>query len=378
MIDWSEEEVSDAMNRTRGLPVRLCGETVRAIMTRTAELLAARGGTMTAEQVRDALQACGLSQAAWTDDLRQHTAVQGAGLAAARAALEASTTLYDERCAEVATLREKVAGLEADLANKDAAYAELESDASQVREEMDVARAELARLKPSGQVAEDVKTLQMAWWADCEEDCEETCDGTTTHTDTCEVWGYEQAVSRLAALAQQGRAAQRLTCPDGHSRLKDAAQVDEGCLQCQVETLRTEVQRRDAALATHARIVGHPATPEAAPTHTNGLPPPLALRSARGARRGARISMPPPPDHAERVAERSQAFNEVSGPNVGRPDALPEGPLEVVDPAFIAGYEQGAEAMRAACVKAVRTRLEVMGALDVYEAVKNAIEGAAP
>jgi hypothetical protein len=373
-MTWTDEQQGEA-------EWRLQDKGISGVLDYAAELLRGGGGEMTdaVACVEEALR--DLYGYGHRREAANGTAVQWR----AQVALSSITGLFAAQGAEVATLREKVAGLEADLANKDAAYAELESDASQVREEMDVARAELARLRPSGQVAEDVKTLQMAWWADCEKDCEENCDGTTTHTDTCEVWGYEQALSRLAALAQQGQATQRLTCPEGHARLKDAAQVDEGCLRCQVETLRTEVRRRDAALATHARL-GHPATPEAAPHTHEWVAPAVGTQVCTGcperrypcSERCAHLDAASP-DHAERVAERSQAFNEVSGPNVGHPDALPEGPLEVVDPAFIAGHEQGAEAMRAACWEAVQAEMQRMGVFDVgvRARLKAAIEGAA-
>ena len=43
---FTDEEVSDAINRTRGLPYSLHSSTVRRIMEKTAELLAARAGTL--------------------------------------------------------------------------------------------------------------------------------------------------------------------------------------------------------------------------------------------------------------------------------------------------------------------------------------------
>lgn len=57
--------------------------------------------------------------------------------------------------------------------------------------------AELERPKPSGQVAEAMEMLRMAWWAACGEEC----DG-TNHAEGCEVKGYESALSHLAAKAQ--------------------------------------------------------------------------------------------------------------------------------------------------------------------------------
>jgi hypothetical protein len=71
------------------------------------------------------------------------------------------------------------------------------AEARRARAEEERLRADLAQLQPSGQVAEDAKTLRMSWWSECEEGC-----GSDNHTDTCEVWGYEQALARLATGAQ--------------------------------------------------------------------------------------------------------------------------------------------------------------------------------
>lgn len=74
------------------------------------------------------------------------------------------------------------------------------------------------------------------------------------------------------------------------------------------------------------------------------------------------------PGHPERVKERSEAV--IQAATRTEDAASTDGHAR--------GYNEGADAMRAACLEAVRTRLEVMGALDVYGAVKAAIEGAVP
>jgi hypothetical protein len=414
---WTQQESLDARERARQADPEEAGPlsdaATCAIMDYAAERLAARGGTMTAGEQGELDTALAYVR----PETRQKIAAQGAGLAAARAALEASTTLYDERCAEVATLREKVAGLEADLANKAAAYAELESDASQVREEMDVARAELARLRPSGQVAEDERIVQ------------ECIPAAPVHERDTAI----AALSRLAALAQQGQALKEDRRPQTADRLREELRKEQ---EAHAET-RKEVQRRDSALATHARLaegcyqqairlereraekaeaqIAHirervqrmsrgadkdelmwrtrgpwsvnPLTSsESLPwpgprAHTPGASPraqPLPLSRCTAGSCGHTDAAEP--GHAERVEKASAAFKEAAAmhPN-GHCTCAGEGICAWCDQASRSeNYDAGAEDMRAACIKAVRTRLEVMGALDVYEAVKNAIEGAAP
>jgi hypothetical protein len=86
------------------------------------------------------------------------------------------------------------------------------------------------------------------------------------------------------------------------------------------------------------------------------------------------------PGHPERVRQQSEAVITATHANAGHPDALPEGPLEVVEPAFISGHEQGAEAMRAACWEAVQALLQSYGMQwsNWSNVLKAAIEGAAP
>jgi FtsZ-binding cell division protein ZapB len=104
-MDWTEEEVSDAVNRTKGLPYSLAGITVRAIMTRAVELVAARGGTMTAEDVRTTLinLGHGMGKPKTAGLLGDHITVQGATAATLQAENERMKALlgnFDKRCAD--------------------------------------------------------------------------------------------------------------------------------------------------------------------------------------------------------------------------------------------------------------------------------------
>lgn len=80
------------------------------------------------------------------------------------------------------------------------------------------------------------------------------------------------------------------------------------------------------------------------------------------------------PGHAERVKERSEAFN---GVRAG-PLTLNEREQSLFEAAWDGGQEQGAEAMRAACLVAVRDTLQGFGDERLYPMLKAAIEGATP
>lgn len=73
------------------------------------------------------------------------------------------------------------------------------------------------------------------------------------------------------------------------------------------------------------------------------------------------------PGHAERVRERSDAVKEMTREQSA-----------VMGDAILQAREEAAEAMRAACLKAVRVTCEEQGLLPFYERFKSAIEGAVP
>jgi hypothetical protein len=313
-------------------------------MDYAAELLAARGGTMTAEDLqaefallcRDcsgsgfypvrgggADRPC--THANLGQKIRQHMAAQGA---------------------EAATLREKVAALEA---RNERLWCEAwggaviiqasSADASRItrgametmdrmEREAEQLRAELARLKPSGQVAEDVAVVRaglhrLVFTSECtdpEKDCR-----------------HNAALSRLAALAHEG--------------------VEARCHMPEVDGL-TPYEKCVAGTCGHDDAGK--------------------------------------PGHADRVQAESEAFNEVTGLSTATYgeaggelreaheeacDACADRTsdyLVLCDTCHQSDREKAAEAMRAACWEAVERRLEFHGLRHRKEDFRAVIAKAAP
>jgi hypothetical protein len=172
MIEWNEEEIEEGRKAWRAAVPSLDVNHVAllAAMTRAVELAAARGGTMAPEVIASVLDA--IDRNGWpihSEPLRKHIAAQGAR----NAVLEA---------------------------------------------ERDALKAELARLTPSGQVAEDEKVL-LGWITGLDE-------GAVLR---------RKAVRRLAAGAQRAITLQqhldnlramKWKCQDGHPI--DLAVIVEG------------------------------------------------------------------------------------------------------------------------------------------------------
>lgn len=170
---------------------------VRAVALLAVELVAARGGTVTAEQVEQCLLAAGVETPEGATDLRQHISAQGA----------------------------RVVVLEAERASR----IEHEKEMEVLLGEM---RKEIARLKPSGQVAEDVEELS------------ETIDHAWPVSDPLHA-GDHAALSRRAAGAQQAEAlrGELVFCQQERDSAADRA---SGAEQDR-EALRAEAARYEEA-----------------------------------------------------------------------------------------------------------------------------------
>lgn len=276
-MNWTKEEKKKAVDRYR-LASRQCFEArLEEVMDLTAELLAARGGTMMAGELESWLRPLEIQMARpWTADaIRQHIAAQGATLAA----LEAER---DEIRSRVDVLREKASTAEAEMLRYRAELARLrEAHTARCRELINIGdmrvhaerevsrlRHNFARLKPSGQVAEDVAMIRSGL----------RC----THDELTGPCPHDAALSRLAALAQQGQeAAERTGLPE-----------DTGYLVGEAD---------DAAI--DAIMVSRGFKPAANPVDNA---PWRCLRGTCGHDDAGK------PGHGQEVAALSQAFNEAA------------------------------------------------------------------
>lgn len=356
--EWDDDVRADV--EARGVVDDL-HHVAEAMLDFTAELLAARGGTMTAEELVTTLKALHQYElpgwvAGYAENLSAHTTAQGAEVARLRTLCEAEASetkrlvrdLLAER-AEVATLRENVASLEGELARKGF------DPESPAQAEINALRAELERLKPSGQVAELAKNI------------EQTFHTFTTYSDAARQEDLED-LSRLAALAQQGQEATDIT----GAAITAAAELRHA--------FRPET--RDWNLVSKAICILEEATTPGKPTAQPVDNAPWRCAAGTCAHDDAKE-----PGHAERVAARSQAFNEAAAmhPN-GRCTCAGEGFCHWCGEQARAqdAYDRGAEAMRAACWVAVQPLLQRLGLsvggvlTPMGHEFKTAIDGAAP
>jgi hypothetical protein len=445
----------------------LCG----AIANLAADLMAARGGTMTAEACDLALSVVKSEAGATTaEQLRQHIAAQGAKVAALEADLE---KFRNPRCQRQECVRERAsldlnerhdAMLKTEIGGtsgetlrgavlrvakeRDHATAEVGSlmrrlaamttRATKAEELEDALRAELAllvderdaanqqrllaedRLKPSGQVAEDEETL-------------------------AEFYGARDsgALSRLAALAQRTQEAEKKAAAYWESVLDREKKLDsaESQLRAIRERLATIVPDDDSpsiarwvvegdAPAKEVRIVILDmdlacATCQQCTLH-RWWPSPDAgpgWRCSECATRASAGRYPcsptcthsdaATPGHAERVARASEAFSRSSGLDAGAMPVISEETMAAVrrtitsvdgtlattgamlkdwpkdeptpdettahEEGLTKGYDNGVEAMRAACWEAAKEVFARYGIIEhLYQDMKAAIEGAAP
>lgn len=404
---WTKDE----QEQFRALQDSGCGWP--QIASRTVELMAARGGTMTAERLAD-LKKGGLSSDE-VDEFWQHVAAQGADnmrlmteclglqavnkeLGARVAALEAcvkemENQIATERradaqlrrdlgatesetlrgaCLRVVKERDTLAGLHREAlacvkkmrSERDGDRAELAATRATLRHEVEHRRTmedELARLKPSGQVAEDEETVRMGI-GDVHDN---ECASLERHGDACDCpnsEGEHAALSRLAALAQQGQ------------EMRERA-TDEQGREAAYSGLAHPINVATAVAQWIVEGVGPSETQDAGAGHEGCPDSPCPGHHPYCEGVGKDAEPPPVPGHPERIAQQSKAFSE----------AVKWKPRDAEDETAweegrTTGYTEGAEAMRAACLETLDewARKEGHASSPLVVIIRGLIEGAAP
>ncbi len=400
-MDWSDEEVSDTVNRTKGLPYSLAGVTVRAIMTRAVSLFLARASGQVKEDARkvravlDNVHAGSMTTHVMAADARDAHArlsalAQEAESLRAKVAEETARAdtlhrTWQRAEQEITALRVEVKRLKANehgLQNAlqierehhaavQVGLATAESRLAAIRERVSKARGHFAAVYAHYSAAEIERanpTGQLWHWREGMKVLEGDAPQEATYLDVDLVCG------RCATWVPH----RWMPSPDAGPGWR--------CSQC--STLSTDSRRPQEAGddRPYPQRVPHEFVPIGdTPKHCGAL-------TASGNRCGWFVEQhrwpcsercthddAATPGHPERVSQRSEAVIAASNANTGHPDALPEGPLEVVDPAFIAGHEQGAEAMRAAVITLIARRSFDFG-LSPWQrqTLKAAIEGVVP
>lgn len=300
-MDWTDEEKKALVETWANSPPEQSTEAdVLEVATKAAELLAARGGTMTAEELHDAEQR---SEHGCDPRLFEHISAQGARVAVLEKERDEARRSADELQRQRDNYRES---LEVMSAGRDAALAELETLRRNLADAQKGARE--AALKEA-----DTKILSTALPpAYFEEDYTDRKEREAMHQGFAA--GVNHALDTLRAMAKES-GPQRYPC---------------------------------SPTCTHddAATPGHPERVENLSK---------ALASSLGY-------------EPERVTERSEAVSIAAG----RPE------LSATEAAC---YEQGAEAMRAACWEAVQREIMVYGfngSHPAYKSIKAAIEGVTP
>jgi hypothetical protein len=456
-MNWSEKEVEDATRAgldTQEQPkdIRLGPDledlppaVVRAIMTRAVSLAAGRGGAITSARLsifNARILADGLSKTEQAE-LLGHAEAQGARVAALEAELSrlkpSGQVAEDEALLrrDLARLREKLGihprHVDAMSDSQDALsrLAALASDTSASREATAKAwrEAETLRTKAAELEADLTRLLQETLLGAVAGDLYRTCAGRgaadavtgvlaaamsenmrlTTERDTARA-----EVERLKAELDEAQTGRRLmvkTAEKAGDMLR-AAESRLAAIRERVASGRiadwVEAHGADDALA---RWILEGDSPQEAKDTRRECTCVGSCRGAAGLVEGWRcvlakkLNLEPvaarhpcsptcthddaaTPGHPERVKQRSEAVTGLAltppteeTPGVvlwsGEDDQpLPEGPLEV---AYQDGcFEQGAEAMRSACLKAVQRVATIAGAHGLLPVLKAAIEGAAP
>lgn len=365
---WNKNELDEG-ERILVMPVQpregsdIRRETVRALMTRAVELVAARGGTMTAEEIADRERASKLS-AIDMEDVFEHITSQGATVATLQAKvaehlkdLGAADARNDALRSEIERLKAELVELEKARAHEtemfDHALGECDATAERwadAEDERDAAQAEVDRLKAEHSravaSAADISRQSILIKSRLAAIRERANDG----DGLLRTWNATidaLAIVNLKDLAKwnlEGDATQEAKCDHG------------SCQTSPCETCPTRAATSEAKPACVCRLgqnlpcyaSHHPCSPTC--THLDAATP----------------------GHPERVRERSAALMAAereydNGRSAGVEDGLEQ------------GYDAGVEAMRAACLEAAMTQCDVFGLGPAFrDALKAAVEGVAP
>lgn len=317
-MDWSEEELNEGervmtypVNPPKGSTHRR--ETVRAIMTRAVELAAARGGTMTAEEMDAARYAVSSGDSAeadftdhWGAKVFEHISALGARNAVLEAELELARKGFDAGSPAEATIRT------------------LEEEAVSLKERLSAAEEANREIVRRAQKAESLlgreQTAGRLWHGRVEAAADELSDigaGECGRLDI--VTRVKMLKARCATLSAAGQVL------SAH-----AESGGTGCFAC------------DTGFRPPER---HPCPPTC--THDDAATP----------------------GHPERVKERGEQWEAIT---------LTDAEAAGFDEGMSRGFDAGAEAMRAACLKTVREWCERNGFHGAYPSLKEDIEGATP
>lgn len=430
--EWDDAVRADCMRDGMTARLHLVAD---AMLEFSAELLAARGGTMTAEDLTDALEYLGRDAEHTVQHLRSHLAVLGARMAVLEKERDArrwvqcttasneclggcrSMTEHDryrhqqlmgelENLRPVVVLHEDMTRLKREAEReRDAALAEVERlntqrDAAeqreaQLRQALEIAEAE-AQEQQAHATALDGRVVQL----------ETNCSGLQAVLDAATDFVGTPLLNRCIELAQleklpEAERAERALAARLRRMDEKLQQLREGVIaltKTAVDLAKElgepapKVNRYpcsptcthdDAAKPGHqervrllsgtvAKVTGLDGTT----TETGPVEAPICPRCGRrfpGARMphgGEPCDVPP--GHPERVKERSALLVDVI-------DAAKD--LRKREAGLQRAYDNGAEAMRAACWEAVQGQMRRMGWVAserAWRELKAAIEGAAP
>lgn len=342
-MNWTDKEIRAGQDAGRGsgaVSIVTSPEGVAAIMTRAVELVQARGGTMTAEQVEIWRELYGATYPC----MMEHITAQGATVATLHAEvadLKSTVAKLEERkqidTAHIETIEQEKMALRAEVERLTREHRNCANDLHAAQEWGRQQHAEVERLNA------DVKLQYKAL---------EACQAQLDDRGRLEQRATS-AESRLAAIRERAGKTMSLV-----AAYKAGRQLTEGISMAGLQAVARWVLEGDAphgAKKDPPCICGFLSGQCNAPRH----PCSKACTHDDAAT----------PGHPERVKERSEEVQRVVIPGVRI--ALAEG-------ARRDAYEDGAEAMRAACLKVVREWFERNGFSEAFQSIRDDIEGAAP
>jgi hypothetical protein len=133
-MEWSDEDVGCAWQEWRSTPTRDMDDALRRVMSLAVDLVAASGGTMTAEELAESLHVREDEESGWWRDL--------------------APRLREHIVTQVATLQAKVEELTERLAARDHALSGCERERLAVIQERNALRAEVERLRTENRLQE--------------------------------------------------------------------------------------------------------------------------------------------------------------------------------------------------------------------------------